>query len=263
MPNWVSNTITVTGSFEELQRFKDHIDVQPTYAQDGDYDGFSFHSFITLPDGTDKEVYLGTHGVVGGEEVGKEDINWYNWNMAHWNTKWDACDVEVGVARYPDPEGTHISSIHISFNTAWSPPEPVFDAISKTFPELTFQVWFEEEQGWGGSFTIKDEVKSNVNIWDIPDSHADYVAQYKECPCTYESDKDYWYDDCPGKVVNIYTIEVVTKMYIQASNEEDAIEAAKAEESGYDFPTGTTLKKTLYSEEYRVTEVEHLEEEEE
>jgi hypothetical protein len=256
MPNWVDNTILVRGSHEELTRFKNHIDTQPEYAQEGDYDGFSFHSFITLPKGADKEVYLGTHGVVAGEEVGKEDINWYNWNTTNWNTKWDACDVDVSLSSLPTGE---LESIFITYRTAWSPPEPVWPAMSRMFPELLFKFWYEEEQGWGGEVVITDNIITAQHSWDIPDSHADYMAQDKDCVCSWDDDTDSWYEDCPGKCVNVYTIEVVTKMYIQAGNEEQALEAAKAEESGYNLPDDTAVKKVLYSDEYRITNVEEQE----
>lgn len=258
MPNWVSNTWTIKGPSEELQRFKDHIAVKPTYCQDGEHDGFSFHSFITLPEGTDRDVYLGTRGVVNGEQVGTEEINWYNWNTINWGTKWDACEVDVTSTVNPLGEG--LKTIYVSFNTAWSAPEPVWLAVSTMFPLLTFDIWYEEEQGWGGELTINNRVMTNYKTWDIPSSHADYDAQGKECPCSYESDPDYWYDDCPGKYKTLYTVEIVTKMYVIASTGEEAIEVAKAEESGYNLPDYTEVKKTLYSDEYRVTEAVKQEE---
>lgn len=251
MPNWVDNTINVTGPAEKIKEFEDHITKQPKYAQDGDYFGFSFHSFVTLPPDTDKEVYLGTHGVVDGQQVGNEDINWYKWNLSHWDTKWDACDVDISRG---------LTSVHISFRTAWSPPEPVFKAMSTMFPDLTFTVWYEEEQGWGAEFTLKDGDTASGRSWDIPDSHADYTQQDKDCVCSWDEDTENWYDDCPGKVIRVYTVEIVTRMFVQALTEEGAIEAAKAEESGYDMPHEAVLKKVLYSDEYRVVNVEEQEE---
>jgi hypothetical protein len=127
------------------------------------------------------------------------------------------------------------------------------------FPELLFKFWYEEEQGWGGELVMIDSNITAQHSWDIPDSHADYMAQDKDCVCSWDDDTDSWYEDCPGKCVNVYTIEVVTKMYIQAGNEEQALEAAKAEESGYNLPDDTAVKKVLYSDEYRITNVEEQE----
>jgi hypothetical protein len=253
MPNWVSNTINIKGPTEELLRFQDHINIKPEYYQEEDYGGFSFHSFITLPEGTDKEEYIGSDGAIRGQHANTISPNhWYTWNINNWQTKWDACDVEVVSSVHAFTN--NVSTIYVSFTTAWSPPDPIWRAMSEMFPELIFAVWYEEEQGWGGEFTIQNQVITDWNTWDIPSSHADYMAQNKECPCSYEDDEDYWYEDCPGKYKTVYTVEVITKMYVIANSEEDAIEVAKAEESGYNLPAYTEVKKVLYSDEYRVTE---------
>ena len=250
MPNWVMNTVNVTGDITELMKFKDYIDIEPTYA--GDFNKFSFHSFITLPEGTDIETYHGVHGNVGNEEVGREEVNWYVWNNANWETKWDACEVDI--QSYLDPSG-NLHSYVITFNTAWSPPLPVFYKMSEMFPALKFYIHYEEEQGWGGAFTITDSVKTSQNTWDIPACHQDYEDQGKDCVCSWDSDEDNWFEDCPKDAPTVFVFEVITRYTVKAFTEADALQAVKADENGYNLPESTEIAELLYSDEYRLVDV--------
>lgn len=60
---------------------------------------------------------------------------WYSWSRVNWGTKWDAYQFE------------HVSETQVRFQTAWSPPTPVFDAMAAQFPEVTFTVESIDEGG--------------------------------------------------------------------------------------------------------------------
>lgn len=64
-------------------------------------------------------------------------LDWYNWKIAHWGTKWGAYDTE----RRDDET--------LKFETAWSFPEPVVVALSEKFPdtELVFE-YADEDAGY-------------------------------------------------------------------------------------------------------------------
>ena len=66
------------------------------------------------------------------------DQRWYDWRVNHWGTKWDAYDVEVGYDAGDELE--------ITFNTAWSPPEPICEALRDQYPDLSIS-WFYDEPG--------------------------------------------------------------------------------------------------------------------
>jgi hypothetical protein len=79
--------------------------------------------------------------------------DWYSWSVQHWGTKWDAADVSVcDVAP---------GRVALSFDTAWSPPEPWVATVSSQFPDLTFTLEFFEPgvdvEGWA-SFVNGDLV---------------------------------------------------------------------------------------------------------
>ena len=69
---------------------------------------------------------------------GKADDRWYNWRVYNWDTKWDAYDV---VVTDDDPE-----NVEIEFNTAWSPPEAICNAIREQYPDVSVS-WFFDEPG--------------------------------------------------------------------------------------------------------------------
>jgi len=56
-------------------------------------------------------------------------INWYDWNIKHWGTKWNAYDTELlGI------EDRHIS---YCFNTAWSIPSAYYDQLRKELKKIS------------------------------------------------------------------------------------------------------------------------------
>lgn len=63
--------------------------------------------------------------------------NWYNWNVSNYGTKWDCYDVYV--------DYDQIGFAELSFNTAWSAPFQVFEALSKMFPSTLINVAYADE----------------------------------------------------------------------------------------------------------------------
>ncbi|EGF12106.1 hypothetical protein HMPREF9123_0086 [Neisseria bacilliformis ATCC BAA-1200] len=74
---------------------------------------------------------------------------WYEWSNRHWGTKWNAYHQHIGTLS--DTE------IYVEFDTAWSPPEPVFAAIVETFPDLQLEArYIDEGGGFAGTFYGED-----------------------------------------------------------------------------------------------------------
>jgi hypothetical protein len=122
---------------------------------------------------------------------------WYDWNVRNWGTKWDACWPEI---TSNNPE---LGVLGYRFETAWSPAEKAFRKMAEQHPELTFEFYCEEEQGWGVEFKGQNGRLSIVKEWSIPDSHQDWENMGRECPlCAMHNNVDDFvepYDDCPGK----------------------------------------------------------------
>jgi hypothetical protein len=273
MANYVFNHITIKGSVDELQRFKDHIDEPPEYVRrrieeqnkrmglDGaekepdpfspakQYQGFSFHSFIT-PSPEKYDVYYSDMNVAIDPDT--QEDNWYTWNNRNWGTQSDSSvnDIEF----YSDRTGC-LTSIHIRFETKWNPPEHLWQALTDQFPDLVFSVWWEEEQIYGQELTL---LKGTVTVdkeWDTPSSHTDWadLGREEECVCGWDDNSDEYYDDCPGKteaeppILNQYEVVVVTRYLVNAYSDTSAKLAAAAVENDWDMPEGSELVSVNYT----------------
>ena len=80
--------------------------------------------------------------------------NWYDWAIAHWDTKWNAYTLTV-------------DSYEVTFQTAWSYPRPIFEALSKKFPEMTFEIEYADEDA--GRNCGKTAWKNGVEIERMDD----------------------------------------------------------------------------------------------
>lgn len=64
-----------------------------------------------------------------------EDDNWFDWNNRYWGTKWDLTDPVQHCERIDD------HTIELHFDTAWSPPIPLYkDMISQGY-EINAVYW--------------------------------------------------------------------------------------------------------------------------
>lgn len=65
---------------------------------------------------------------------------WYGWNQEHWGTKWNGYNTQIE----PIPGDL----CRLQFDTAWSHPIPVMEALAARFPEETIGVeWADEDFG--------------------------------------------------------------------------------------------------------------------
>lgn len=199
MPNWVFNTMNVTGNAEDVETFIGEMSTPiPTFvypeggyiAKDGEWTTeevvFSFWNAVAP---TDLKSYF-------------TGDTWYNWNINNWGVKWDAKVEEKttdSLDRYTLEDGT--GGVTYRFETAWGTPTEVFQALVKKYPHLEFSVEFEEEQGWGGEYLGVDGELSLINEYDIPNSHKDYADRNREdsCECAW-GDVENMYPDCPARI---------------------------------------------------------------
>lgn len=85
-------------------------------------------------------------------------VTWYTWRVDNWNTKWNAYNF------------TECEDKTIEFTTAWEPPIPVIQELSKKFPDVTFVHDFTDEcLGYNtGHMVYKDgNVRMDENCEDF------------------------------------------------------------------------------------------------
>jgi hypothetical protein len=222
MPNWVFNSLVVSGEKSELDKMVAQLNqpftmhhpvhgfVDGSYTKVADFQEYNnpVFAFWNIVKPTDLEAYYGeeVHKKVGLEpdefmaefvRSMRDDNDWYHWNVRNWGTKWD-----IAVANneeYPNTTKTvnDDGSVMYHFQTAWSPVGEVLIKLSEQYPTLEFDYEYEEEQGWGGKCTFVDGEETFSAQWDIPSSHADHKALDRECNCEHDPDPEYWYEDCP------------------------------------------------------------------
>ena len=206
MPNWVSNSVRVTGSKEDLQRFAEQAGRSYTrkyqeltpdgvvWVEGEAKEDLSFWNFIKPDDSILDEYWSDQRQDLPIEERLKHNTNhWYDWNIRNWGVKWDASGVFFEEWAF---------ELAYDFDTPWGFPEPVMRAMVEQYPTLQFHIRFLEEQGWGGeAFGMNGEF-SITDEWDITLTHEEQMLHIGYCHCeeANEFDIEYLYDDCPKKM---------------------------------------------------------------
>ena len=153
MPNWTYSTIAIRGKKSDLLRLRKQ-------AKGKDEDGhgetaFTFENFLPCPKELDEwndgaKVYKSEEDKTEAYKKHEADlIERFGYSCAYdfhcevWGTKWDACDVsDDGLTK----QGK-VWVLHYTWNTAWSPAEPVLIEVSKQYPGVTITASFYEEGG--------------------------------------------------------------------------------------------------------------------
>lgn len=121
----------------------------------------------------------------------EEAPNWYTWRCENWGTKWDIG--EDGVNPYYDYEN---SILKYSFNSAWSPVVPIAREMSRQYPDVLVEIFYEES---GNVFAGKSSFKNGELLEEVEanDSHDyrifckdelgyEYIGTCPHCGCPIE-----------------------------------------------------------------------------
>jgi len=141
MPNWCRNEVSIHGEEQEVAKFVDECFTEVDNQQVLDFD-----KVLPEPD-YDKPKKEGTHndGVQTKLNAPYEHPDWYTWRNANWGTKWNLVPAKGGSV---DGYSVDITKdyINLTFDTAWSPPDGIYDAIGDRYPTLDVN-WFYREDG--------------------------------------------------------------------------------------------------------------------
>ena len=125
--------------------------------ENGDVD---FNKLIPQPENIERGGCTGQHA----EGV----VCWLDWRREHWGTKWNA----YSAALFDD---------HVRFDTAWSMPAPVIDALVAAHPTERIEVeWADEDLGSNCGRLVFDRGEL-VEDWipEYGDESLDYAAHLK------------------------------------------------------------------------------------
>ena len=122
MPNWCNNSITISGPTKTIKQVWDDAHV-------GDDFGL-LNAMVPMP----TELEDTTKGSNG------DALNWYDWRVANWGTKWD---VESEGLEYVDnKDGT--SHITGWFDSAWAPPIEAYNTFLGDMDNCSIEATYEE-----------------------------------------------------------------------------------------------------------------------
>jgi len=137
MPNHETNNVVIIGAPENIRRFAAEAFIQPgaTYPNDPEAVNtasipiLNFDLIVPEPENIERGGCNGQH----------EDgvICWYTWHLENWGTKWGAYSHEHYELRWferyaagDEPREVY-GRIDLRFETAWSQPTPIFQAIEQ------------------------------------------------------------------------------------------------------------------------------------
>lgn len=171
MPNWVSSSVTVQGSKEDLTAFIERGTKGYTVTH-GDAELASENKVSLLDDGP---YYVGMLSFGTFFEIPDNYAsNWYNQNIEMFGTKWDIhveLDLEGDNAIQELNDGNYL--ICFQMETAWGFPDGGLTAWSEAFPNLIFLCDVTEE---GGFFAGVCGAKAGAiyqDFFDPEDAHKD------------------------------------------------------------------------------------------
>lgn len=136
MPNWCDNELYISGPSEKVKEFWEKCHALPPAYSDDPFpeEGvkrFTMHGLVPVPEEVQRKGY---------NEAG------YDWQISNWGTKWD-----VNPEIIDQREDNGRTFMHLSFQSAWSPPEIWLLKAATQFPDLHFTLKYAEEgQGFAG-----------------------------------------------------------------------------------------------------------------
>ena len=177
MPNWCNNSITIRGDYDTLVQLK------PVLAAG---EGL-LNAMVPMP----AELEDTTKGSNG------DDINWYDWRVSNWGTKWDVST--EGLEFIDHGDGT--AEISGWFDTAWAPPIDALHTLAEDWDSCYVELYYQES---GMCF---------VGYWDSEgaDEHYEYDG----------ATSDTVRNMIPEHIVDFYALDEQLEEWEEEEMEED------------------------------------------
>lgn len=183
---YLSNKLTIP--FEQLdKKYLKYV----TNMFDSNWASTLYHE--RLPDRKEDFDQLYELGKICCENIRKYGyMDWYQWCINNWGTKWNACEVFV-------------DDNCISFQTAWSVPDPILEAFAYICDEhnVTFEgKYADEDTGCNTGYISSDNgITEYENCSN--EAYEAYVELWGESECLGKDENGNWMrydcDTCPNK----------------------------------------------------------------
>lgn len=144
MPNWCTNRLEVSKHNESGRRLIDAF--RENHVNDkGEKYASPFQDLRPCPEelietvkgySRDEDVQAQREAQYKRNKEKYGHTDWYEWRVANWGTKWDACGIDI-----TDMDDRAM----IIFETAWAPPSAFLSWYAEQNPDVLFCNHFEEE----------------------------------------------------------------------------------------------------------------------
>lgn len=182
MPNWCENELHIFGKAENIKHFMEANKGLPAQYKLSKWETengytypteprFCFNALVPTPPEVIEFGYDGHYKrakiiAEQGEAAATGLIDGYNWNIQNWGTKWDIYRENLSLENCGWEEG--LTEFILYFDTAWSPPIAWLTTVAPMFPDLRFEMHYEES----GCFFAGDVLceGEDVNITEYDDA---------------------------------------------------------------------------------------------
>ena len=176
MPNWCNNNIEITGPAKTINAVWTAAQVE---------DSGLLNAIVPMPTEL-KDTTKGSNG---------DAVNWYDWAVTNWGTKWD---VELEGLEYTDnDDGT--ATISGYFDSAWAPPIEAYNRFLEANPDFTVTgSYYEMGCDFAGFYDNGDDehLENLRDEYDLPeDQQSDLFKRLDEEYALSEQFAEYDEDD--------------------------------------------------------------------
>lgn len=169
MPNWCSNTIIIQGETNDVQELLDAVESSDT--------AFSLDKVISMPEALrDKSAPERDENIASTNMKLYGAKDWYDWSVLSWGTKWNVNAKIVYDNGKNNPLLNGKRTVRIEFESAWSPPLPVYEVLAARFPNINIYVSYDEPgSDFAGyvMYTLGRAVQEKN--FSSPSNHMNYV----------------------------------------------------------------------------------------
>jgi hypothetical protein len=157
MPNWCSNSITITSNKENIDNFEAFL------TEKNGKEWFDF--FLPCPEelrdvdspnkNKDTDALLEKYG----------HVDWYSWSVENWGTKWN-CDAQDWI-KVESPNGDE-ASVSFWFDSPWGPPIALYQFIESNFTLQVTASYLEEGMCFVGKDVYSNGALRNAVCYEDP-----------------------------------------------------------------------------------------------
>lgn len=156
-PNWCTSDLVITGPKDSVKRLVEF--VKGDEKEDAETRPFDFNKIIPYPESLSRmDAYSNKMAKLHAKDKNSPwpsfsgnkcmpihdgyNKGGYDWCCKNWGTKWNSRVEDFKMKIKGDK-----AEAYYNMDTAWSPPLPVLDALSRKFPDIEMLVHFVDEGG--------------------------------------------------------------------------------------------------------------------